>query len=229
MARGSRSPPASRRPAHAAPSCTHPVLLQPHQLRLQTFMFRKKLGLLFKKSCVKIDYDDQTPPGYMSLKKCAAPRVPAWPRASVCRRLTTWPCDYVATASPIYWRRRRPRCRSRTWRLFSCRASQRILRSLRGRYGASCIQKGEGSLRVVGGVMHTSEADFRSRVEWGAPVTRRPPRHFCFACINPLHSFHSASLWVASGGHRHVVRRVPGGSAASRLQARRRQLAHDGR
>ena len=35
-----------------------------------TYMFRKKLGLLFKKSCVKIDHDDQTPPGYMSLKKC---------------------------------------------------------------------------------------------------------------------------------------------------------------
>ena len=57
-------------------TCSHHHLFTRHalpaapQLRLMTYMFRKKLGLLFKKSCVKIDHDDQTPPGYMSLKKC---------------------------------------------------------------------------------------------------------------------------------------------------------------
>jgi len=43
------------------------MLEEDKPLRLMTFMFRKKLGLLFKKSCVKTDPQDPTPPGYMSL------------------------------------------------------------------------------------------------------------------------------------------------------------------
>ena len=43
------------------------VLEDDKKVRLFTFMFRKKLGLLFKRSCVRTDPQDPTPAGYMSL------------------------------------------------------------------------------------------------------------------------------------------------------------------